>query len=133
MRTIRPFLSILLATLWISGSEFLRNEILLKSYWTNHYKGMGLIFPSDPINGVMWGVWSFLFAITIFILSRKFSLAQTTFLSWFVAFVLMWVVLGNMNLLPFDLLRLAIPLSLLEAFLASLIIKSFEVTNTDVK
>lgn len=131
MKTLRPLLAILLATLWISFSEFLRNEILLKAYWVNHYKAMGLVFPSDPVNGAIWGFWSLLFAIAIFIISRKFTLGQTTFLSWFVAFVLMWVVLGNMNVLPFDLLRYAIPLSLLESFLAAWIIHYFKKKTQD--
>jgi hypothetical protein len=126
MKAFNPVLSILLATIWISLSEFLRNEILFKSYWVNHYQSMGLVFPSEPVNGALWGVWSLLFAIAIFIISRKFTLGQTTFLSWFVAFVLMWVVLGNMNVLPFDLLRYAIPLSLLEAFIGAWIIHYFK-------
>lgn len=117
------FLPILIATIWISISEFVRNELLLKAYWTEHYQNMGLTFPSEPINGAIWGLWSCCFAIAIFIISKKFSLIQTTLLSWFVAFVLMWIVTGNMNVLPFEILYFAIPLSLLEAFLAALIIK----------
>jgi hypothetical protein len=35
----------------------------------------------------------------------------------------MWLVVGNLGVLPFGLLLLAIPLSLLEAFLAALIIR----------
>lgn len=118
-KTIIP---ILLATIWISMSEFVRNEFLLKEYWTAHYESLGLIFPSEPINGAVWGIWSLFFAIAIFIISRKFSFMQSVFLSWFVAFVLMWVVVGNMGVLPFGLLYAALPLSLLEAFLATLII-----------
>jgi hypothetical protein len=118
----KTILPIILATVWISISEFVRNEFLVKSYWTAHYESLGLAFPSEPVNGAVWGVWSLLFAITIFILSRKFSLVQTTFLSWFVGFVLMWVVIGNMGVLPLGLLPVAIPSSLLEAFLASYII-----------
>jgi hypothetical protein len=34
----------------------------------------------------------------------------------------MWLVIGNLNILPFKILPFAIPLSLLEAFVASLII-----------
>jgi hypothetical protein len=83
---------------------------------------MGLIFPSEPINGAIWGVWSLFFAIAIYFISRKFSLAQTTFLSWFTGFVLMWVVVGNMGVFPFNILYFAFPLSILEAFLASFII-----------
>jgi hypothetical protein len=116
-------LPIFLATIWICISEFVRNEFLVKSYWIEHYKGLGLVFPSEPSNGAVWGVWSLLFAISIFIIAKKFSLVQTSMLSWFVGFVLMWVVIGNLSVLPIGLLSLAIPLSLLEAFVAALIIK----------
>ena len=68
----RTILPVLLATIWISVSEFVRNEILIKSYWTGHYEKLGLVFPSQPINGAVWGLWSLLFAIAIYILSRKF-------------------------------------------------------------
>jgi hypothetical protein len=118
----RILLPILLATVWISISEFVRNEFVLKSYWTDHYEQLGLVFPSEPINGAVWGLWSLLFAIAIFILSKKFSLLQTTFLSWYVAFVFMWVVIGNMGVLPYGILPMAIPLSLLEVFVAAYII-----------
>jgi len=118
----KTILPIFLATVWISISEFVRNEFLLKSYWTKHYENLGLEFPSAPINGAIWGIWSLCFSIIIFIISKKFSLLQTTFLSWFAAFVLMWLVIGNMLVLPYGILVFAIPLSVLEAFLASFII-----------
>ena len=116
-------LPVLLATIWISVSEFLRNEFLVKSYWTSHYERLGMVFPSEPMNGAIWGLWSLLFAVAIFIISKKFSLWQTAFLSWFIGFVLMWVVIGNLGVLPSGLLYIAVPLSILEAFLASLIVK----------
>jgi hypothetical protein len=119
----KSVLPILLATIWISISEFVRNEILLKSFWVKHYQKLGLVFPSEPINGAVWGLWSLLFAISIFIISKKFSLIESTLLSWFVGFVLMWVVIGNLNVLPYGILIYAIPLSLLEAFVAAFIIK----------
>lgn len=119
----KTVLPILLATIWISISEFVRNEFLVKSYWTGHYEQIGLVFPSEPVNGTIWGLWSLLFAIAIFIISKKFSLVQTALLSWFVGFVLMWVVIGNMGFLPEGILLFAVPLSLLEAFLAALIMK----------
>ena len=118
-KTIVP---ILVATIWISISEFVRNEVLLKSYWTGHYESMGLLFPSEPINGAIWGLWSLLFAAAIYVISRKFNVIQTFFLSWFVGFILMWVVVGNMGVFPFKILYFAVPLSLLEAFLATFII-----------
>jgi hypothetical protein len=119
----KTVLPIFLATIWISISEFARNEFLLKSYWTEHYESMGLVFPSEPLNGVVWGLWSLLFAIAIFILSKKFGLLQTTLLAWFVGFVLMWVVTWNMGVFPLSILWFAFPLSLLEAFWAAWIIK----------
>jgi hypothetical protein len=119
----KTVLPILLATIWISISEFIRNTFLVHNYWTEHYRNLGLTFPEMPINGAIWGIWSLFFAIGIFIISQRFSLLQTTLLSWFVGFVLMWLVIGNMGILPLGILPLAIPLSLLEAFIATLIIK----------
>ena len=121
----QTILPILLATVWISISEFVRNEFLLKSYWTDHYEKMGLVFPSEPVNGAIWGLWSLLFAIAIFIMLKKFTLGQTTFLAWLVGFVLMWVVTGNMGVLPYGILYFAVPLSLLEAFLAAWIMSNW--------
>lgn len=39
-KTVFP---IVLAIIWISISEFVRNEFLLKSYWTGHYQEAYLI------------------------------------------------------------------------------------------
>jgi hypothetical protein len=69
----------------------------------------------------VWVAWGFLFAIAIFLISRKFSLVQTTLISWLTAFVLMWIVVWNLNVLPGAILIYAVPLSLLEAFIGSYI------------
>jgi ABC-type bacteriocin/lantibiotic exporter with double-glycine peptidase domain len=122
----RTILPVLLATIWISISEFARNEVLLKPLWIKHYQDLGIKFPSEPINGALWGVWSFLLAIAIFILAKRFTLIQTTFFSWFFAFIMMWVAIGNLGVLPFGLLWYAIPLSILESFIAAWIIKKFQ-------
>lgn len=119
----KTILPILLATIWISISEFVRNTFLVHKYWIEHYQKLGLTFPEQPINGAVWGIWSLCFAAVILIISKKFSILQTTFLSWIIGFVLMWLVIGNMGFLPFGILRFAIPLSLLESFVASYIIK----------
>lgn len=117
----KSVLPIFLSTIWISVSEFVRNEFILKSYWIEHYEKMGLVFPSEPINGAFWGIWSLCFAIAIFVIAKKFNLLETTLLSWFVGFVLMWIVLWNMSILPSGIMLFAIPLSLIEAFIASYI------------
>ena len=123
MQIIKKIISILLATVWISISEFVRNEFLVKQQWVAHYQQMGLQFPSSAVNGAVWGLWSLLFAVAIAILSKKFTFLQTAFLAWFVGFVLMWVTIGNLGVLPYGILVYAIPLSLLESFVAVCIIK----------
>jgi hypothetical protein len=123
MKTLRPFIAIILATAWISISEFVRNEFMVKSFWTKHYENMGLTFPSEPANGAVWGIWSLLLAVSIYFLARKFTLFGTTLLSWLSGFVMMWVVIGNLGVLPYGILIYAVPLSLLESFIASFIIK----------
>ena len=122
MKYLKSAAAILIATIWISISEFVRNSILLHNFWTEHYKTLGLTFPEQPINGAVWGIWSLCFAIAIYIFGKKYSLVQTTFLSWFVGFVFMWLVIGNLGVLPFGILLYAIPLSILEAFVATYII-----------
>lgn len=118
-------LPVLLTTTWISLSEFVRNQFLLKSYWTRHYAELGLVFPARPVNGALWGLWSLLFAVAVFIISRRFSFLHTALVSWFVGFALMWVVIGNLGVFPVGLLWAAVPLSLVEAFLASYIATRF--------
>lgn len=118
----QTILPVLLAAIWISISEFVRNEFLFKSFWTEHYQKLGLEFPSEPINGAVWGIWSLCFAIAVFIIAKKFSLRQTTLLSWFVGFILMWISSGNMGVLPYGLLVYAVPLSVLESFVATYLI-----------
>lgn len=123
---IKSIVSILLATIWVSISEFVRNEFFLKSFWIDHYSNMGLNFPSEPINGAVWGIWSLLFTLVIYIISKRFTLIETFLLSWLIGFILMWLVIGNMNVLPFAILPYAIPLSLIETYLAAFIIHKFK-------
>ena len=119
----KGILQILLTTIWISASEFGRNQFLLMPMWVEHYKKMGLIFPAQPVNGLVWGIWSSAFAVFIFIISKKFSIVMTALLSWLAGFVFMWLVLGNMGVLPFGILIYAIPLSIAEVFVASWLAK----------
>lgn len=117
-------LPILAATAWISLSEFVRNSYFLHDYWITHYQNLGMTFPEEPVNGAVWGLWSLCYAIGIYSISRNFSFVGTWFLSWFLGFVLMWLVAGNMGVLPLGILYFAIPLSLLEVFIATLIIRA---------
>jgi len=82
-----------------------------------HYEKLGLVFPSEPIT-VRFGEFGHYVADAIFIIAKKFSLLQTTFLS-----CLLFCLNVDSNL-EFECtsvwnLLFAVPLSLLEAFLAS--------------
>jgi hypothetical protein len=118
----KSVVAVFVATIWISLSEFVRNELLFNHFWTDHYNSLGIAFPAEPVNGAIWGLWSLLFAIGILILKRRFNSYETFGIAWFFGFVLMWVVTGNMGVLPFGILIYAIPLSLLETYVAVLII-----------
>jgi predicted neutral ceramidase superfamily lipid hydrolase len=121
--------TVALTGIWVSASEFLRNEVFLKKYWVDHYQSMGMIFPSEPLNGILWIVWSFLYAAAIYVISGKFDLIPTTFISWFMAFVMMWIVAWNLHVLPLALLLYAFPLSLLEAFIGAYICRKMSLNG----
>ena len=117
-------LRIFAAAVWIGLSEFARNQIILRSYWILHYSKLGVPFPESPQNGAVWGIWSILFAFGIAALSRRFTWIQTTLLAWWFGFIMMWVVIGNLNVLPLGILPIAIPLSLLESTGAAWVLRS---------
>jgi len=116
---------ILLTGIWINLSETVRWIFFVEPYWVEHYHNLSLTFPSEPVNGIIWLLWGFMFATAIFILSRKFTLIQTTLLVWFITFVMLWVVLWNINILPVGFLWFVIPLSLFESFVGALICKKW--------
>ena len=119
----RSILTVVLAGVWINASEFFRNQILLNANWVEHFQSLGMTFPSEPLNAIVWVIWGFVFAAMIYVISRKFTLTETTLLSWVMAFLMMWLVTWNLNVLPLSILVYAVPLSLLESFVGSYICK----------
>jgi hypothetical protein len=115
--------SIILVGGWIGASEFIRNELLFKSFWLDKYNSLGLDFPSSMINNLVWAIWSFTLAGLIIYLSEKLSFRSSIIVTWLFAFGMMWLVIGNMNVLPYRLLIFALPLSLIEVIVAILISK----------
>lgn len=61
--------------------------------------------------------------MAIYVLARRSSLLETGALAWGVGFVLMWLVVGNLGMLPMNILSYAIPWSLVEVFGAAWIVK----------
>lgn len=123
MTPLRALLALLAATAWISINEFVRNQLVLADHWNAHYAALGIAFPAEPINGAVWGLWALCFAVVILILAKRFSLFETTALAWSIGFVLMWLVIGNLGVLPYGILTIAIPWSMVEAFGAAWIAK----------
>lgn len=117
----RHALAIAAAGLWINLSEFLRNELLLKSYWLDHYQKLGMGFPSEPVNGLLWVLWGFVLAAVVHAVCRRFGLWESIVICWATGFLLMWIVIWNLNVLPAGLLFYALPLSLLEVAVAAII------------
>jgi len=113
----------LVSGFWIGFSEFVRNELLFKSYWIEKYAALGLDFPSKMANNMVWGIWSFAMAGLILFLSNRLTLKGTIFASWWSSFLMMWLVVGNLNVLPTKLLLFAIPLSIIEVSVAAWISK----------
>lgn len=123
MQRLRPILAVAAATIWISINEFVRNQLVLVDAWSAHYTALGLVFPAEPTNGAVWGLWALCFAVVILVLAKRYSLMETAALSWIIGFVLMWLVIGNLGVLPIGILTIAIPWSMVEAFGAAWIMK----------
>jgi len=126
MKTFKQIVvPIIITGIWINISETIRWIFLIEPYWIEQYQKLNITFPNEKVNLIVWMIWGFLFAITIFILSKKYSLFQTTIFSWFVAFAMMWVIIWNIGILPTRMLWFNIPLSLLETFIGAYICKRY--------
>ena len=112
-------LAVLGAGICMNISEFLRNELLFKDKWVTGFQNLGLTFPSDPINGAIWGLWSFIMCSIIVALLTHMSILKTTVITWTLGFVLMWVAMLNLGLFPDGLLTVAVPWSFLEVYLSA--------------
>lgn len=107
-------LPVLLSMLWISIHEFVRNQFVLIEIWENHYRSLGMVFKTAPVNGMVWGVWALVFSMVLYRLSKAMGLFETIFWGWVIGFVMMWLVIGNMQVLPYATLLYAVPWSFVE-------------------
>jgi hypothetical protein len=82
------------------------------------YQSLGLEFPSTPAFNSLWVLSGFLFAGCIVAVRRRAASGYTIALCRTMGFVLMWLVIGNLNVLPVSLLLIAVPWSLAEVALA---------------
>lgn len=116
---------ILLVSLWINIFESLRWVIFAKPDIEMYFKAANHVLPNQPINNILWMVWGVIIAIMIFIISKRFKLLQTTFIVWITVYVMHWIALWNMAVLPIKILFLAIPLTFINVLVGVLISKYF--------
>ena len=119
----KTILPMLLTGIWINTSITIGWILILESYWIDKYQSLNLVFPTGLINNIAWMIWGFMLAIIIFIISKKFSPVQTTFLAWFVSFIMPWTMIWTIGVLPTGMLLFNIPNTLFVTYIGALICK----------
>ena len=114
-------LAVFVSGIWINISEFIRNELVIKELWINGFHEIGLAFPSAPLNGAVWGLWAFIFASILAWLCTRFNTLSSSLIAWIIGFVLLWVAMWNMGVLPSKIIYWTVPWSFAEVFVAAFI------------
>jgi hypothetical protein len=122
----RSIWHVVLLAVWINLSESVRWILYSKPKFDALFRSMGREVPSQPINNILWIIWGFIIAFLVFILSRKFTVVQTTLITWLAVFVTVWIALWNSAVFPLEMLPVVVPLSLLNIFIAALIAKKLQ-------
>jgi len=117
---------ILLVSIWINIFETLRWMLFAKPEIDMHFKAANLVLPNEPINNLLCLIWGIIIAVMIFIVSKKFKVLQTTFIVWITVYVMHWIALWNMAVLPINILWLAVPLTFINVLIGALISKYFQ-------
>ena len=117
---------ILIVSIWINIFETLRWILFAKPEIDMHFKAANLVLPNEPINNLLWLIWGIIIAVMIFIVSKKFKVLQTTFIVWITVYVMHWIALWNMAVLPINILWLAVPLTFINVLAGALISKYFQ-------
>lgn len=123
---IRPLWQVLLLAVWINLAETVRWVLYTRPRFEAHYQRLGLELPNTPLNGILWMIWGIILATVVFMVARRFTLFQTTMITWFAAFVLVWIALWNCAVLPLEILPVVGPLSLGTMFIAALIARKLQ-------
>lgn len=117
---------ILVVSIWINIFETLRWILFAKPEIDMHFKAANLLLPNEPINNILWLIWGIIIAVMIFTISKKFKVLQTTIIVWITVYVMHWIALWNMAVLPLNILWLAVPLTFINVLVGALISKYFQ-------
>ena len=116
---------IFVVSIWINIFETLRWILFAKPDIDIHFKAANLVLPNEPINNILWLIWGIIIAVMIFIISKKFKVLPTTFMVWITVYIMHWIALWNMAVLPINILWLAVPLTFINVLVGALICKYF--------
>ena len=119
--TMRPVWQIAVLAVWVNLAETVRWVLYSKSRFEAVYRSFGVELPNEPVNGILWMLWGVMIAWIVYALSRRFTLLQTTLITWLAVFVSVWIALWNFALLPLGMLPVVAPLSLLTVYVAALV------------
>jgi hypothetical protein len=116
---------VIILSIWINAAETIRWIVFAKPYFISHYQKMNIEPPSGPLYLIIWFVWGVLLALLIYIISRKFSLIETTIIIWLSVYSGIWIMLFNLSLVTFQILFAIAAFCFIEIFIGSLISKYF--------
>jgi hypothetical protein len=123
---LKAIWQIFLVSIWINIFETLRWMLFAKPEIDMHFKAANIVLPNEPINNLLWLIWGIIIAVMIFIVSKKFKVLQTTFIVWITVYVMNWIALWNMAVLPINILWLAVPLTFINVLAGALISNYFQ-------
>jgi hypothetical protein len=116
---------VIIISIWINVAETIRWMVFAKPYFLSHTQKMNIEPPSGPLYLIIWLVWGVLLALFIYIISRKFSLIETTIIIWLSVYSGIWIMLFNLSLVTFPILVTIAAFCFIEIFFAALISKYF--------
>ena len=80
------WLAVVASGMWMNLSEFIRNEFVIKHMWVKGFEEIGLSFPSAPVNGLVWVIWTFIFCAVLTALNMRFNALRSTIICWVTGF-----------------------------------------------
>ena len=117
----RFWIAVVASGMWMNLSEFIRNEFVIKHVWIKGFEEIGLSFPSAPVNGLVWVIWTFIFCAVLTTLNMRFNALRSTIICWVTGFGLLWIAMWNIGILPKGILYWAVPWSFVEVYVAAFI------------
>ena len=117
----RFWIAVVASGMWMNLSEFIRNEFVIKHMWIKGFEEIGLSFPSAPVNGLVWVIWTFIFCAVLTTLNMRFNALRSTIICWVTGFGLLLIAMWNIGILPKGILYWAVPWSFVEVYVAAFI------------